>query len=79
MTALTKVIYFNHHFHQPVKKGKSQTQHLKYLPTDNPSQPQSSIENKNTEELKRKPTHRQFYQDLERPSLDKTNIPGMVM
>ena len=31
----------------------------------------SSIENENIEELKRKPMHGKFYQNLERPSLDK--------
>jgi hypothetical protein len=32
---------------------------------------QSSIENEKIEELKRKTTHGQFYQDLKRPSVDK--------
>jgi hypothetical protein len=31
----------------------------------------SSIENKNIEELKSKPMHRQFYQDLETLSVDR--------
>jgi hypothetical protein len=35
------------------------------------NQPQSSTENENTEELKRKLMHGQFYQDLERPSVDR--------
>jgi len=39
----------------------------------------SSIESKMIEELKRKPVHGQFNQDLEKPSGDKRKIPGMVM
>jgi hypothetical protein len=35
------------------------------------NQPQSSTENENKEELKRKPTHGQFYQDFQRPSVDR--------
>jgi anti-sigma28 factor (negative regulator of flagellin synthesis) len=34
-------------------------------------QVKSSIENEKIEELKRKPMHGQFYQNLERPSVDK--------
>jgi hypothetical protein len=33
----------------------------------------SSIENEETEELKKIPMHGQFYWDLERPSVDKKN------
>jgi len=35
------------------------------------NQLKSSIANEKIEELKRKPMHRQFYQDLERPLVDK--------
>jgi len=35
------------------------------------NQLKSSIENEMTEELKRKPTHGQFYWDLEKPSVNK--------
>ena len=37
------------------------------------NQPQSSTENDKTEELQRKPMQGQFYQDPERPSVDREN------
>jgi hypothetical protein len=43
------------------------------------NQLKSSIESKMIEELKRKPVHGRFDQDLEKPSGDKRKIPGMVM
>jgi len=38
----------------------------------------SNIENKKIEELKSKSMHGQFYQDLERPSVDKNSWHGYV-
>jgi hypothetical protein len=39
----------------------------------------SSIESKMIEELRRKPVHGQFNQDLEKPPGDKRKISGMVL
>ena len=49
---------------QKCKTQGSATQNIKYQLT-------SSTENEKIEELKRKPMHRQYCWDLERPSVDK--------
>jgi hypothetical protein len=43
------------------------------------NQLKSSIDYKKTEELNSQSMHGKFYQDLERPSIDKRKIPGFVM
>jgi hypothetical protein len=52
-----------------INKEQNMTQETAVLNINN--QLKSSTENEKTEERKRKPTHGQFYRDLERPSVDK--------